>query len=238
MSRTRARVGCAGFCAVLGLAAAASAVPINYGNFPGLGSDPDFLNVTEDSITDPTPLFGAPTRVGNSLLFFPTAYASSSSNGTADTTSGTLSMMVLAKPGFFLDTIRIREFGDWTLSGVGSSATSATVNGALFVTDIVPGVFGVFNDILSVTPGMPQTLAGGPSFGVWDGVVEIDLSGLNITMIQLQFNNNLQTTSEAGTTAFIQKKVVQGPSIIIDIPAPSAVAAFGLFGALAARRRR
>ena len=39
------------------------AAPINYGDFPG--TSVTFLDVTEDSATDPTPLFGAPALAGD-----------------------------------------------------------------------------------------------------------------------------------------------------------------------------
>lgn len=206
---------------------------INYGNFNG--TDVTFLNVTEDSITDALPLFGAPTPAGNSLLFFPTAYASSSANGTADTTSGTLTMTLVAKPGTFLKKIKITELGDYALAGIGTAATSAQVSGLLTGTDLFNG--NVYFDTLHVAPKPKFTLPG-DSTGPWNGVTEVDVTGLGITMMAIVFNNTLQTTSESGTTSFIQKKVISGPSIKIDVPAPGAVSLLGIAGLTIVRRRR
>ena len=205
--------------------------PINYGNFLGVNpGDPDILNVAEDSSTDPTPLFGAPIRVGNRLLFFPTAFSSYSSNGTADTTSGTLTMTIVADSGYYLEDIIIKEYGDYTLTGAGTAATSATINGLLTVTDIVPGTHIPLWDSLLVSPITPYTLPE-DTFGVFTAVTQISLTGLGISQVVLNFNNNLQTSSESGesgTTAFIQKKVIDGPAIVVDVPEPATICLFGL----------
>ncbi|HBS28474.1 MAG TPA: hypothetical protein DEB06_03260 [Phycisphaerales bacterium] len=231
--------GSAAIGAIALCASSASALVFPYGNFPGAGTNPDFVSVQEDTnAPGPNPaaaLFGAPIRVGNSLLFFPTQYSSESTNGGADTTSSTLSMFIFAKPGQFLKSFTIRERGDWTLTGIGTAATQANINGALFITDIGGGG-GFWQDVMTVNPPMPQT--GSPSFGIWESAVTIDLTGLGVTSVQLQFNNNLQTSSEPGTTAFIQKKVINGPSVQIEIPAPAGVSVLALMGLAGARRRR
>lgn len=218
---------------IAGVAGVAQARPINYGNFSG--TTINFFQVQEDSITDALPLFGAPTLAGDSLLFFPTAYASSSANGTADTTSGTLKMTITAKPGNFIKTIKVTELGDYALAGIGTAATSAQVSGLLTATDLDTG--DLYFDSLAVNP---KSLFTRPldSTGNWNGVTFIDVTGLGITSMTIVFNNNLQTTSEQGTTSFIQKKVVNGPSIKIDVPAPGATALIGLGGLVALRRRR
>ncbi len=214
------------------LCAPALAAPINYGDFiranPG---DLSFLQVTENSITDATPLFNAPYHLPNQLIFIPTTFASTASNGLADTTSGTLTMRIQADTGFFLELITIKEVGDYTLSGIGTSATSATINGLLTLTDINPGTNGVKTDTLSITPAPVYRLPN-DTFDEFDAVTQVDLTGLNITEVVLNFNNNLQTTSESGTTAFIQKKTQ-----IVITPEPSSLVLL-VFGTLMIRGRR
>lgn len=50
----------------------------------------------------------------------------------------------------------------------------------------------------------------------------------NATRIHLALDNDLFAGSEAGTSAKIQKKVVDGPSIIISVPEPSALTLLAL----------
>ena len=216
---------------VLGTAPA-SAVPIDYGDFFGANpGDLSFLQVTENSITDATPLFNAPIHLPNQLIFIPTVFASESANGSADTTSGTLTMRIQVDTGFFLELITIKEVGDYTLSGIGTPATSATVNGLLTLTDIDPGTHGIMTDPLLVTPSPVYSLPADSS-DEFDAITQIDLTGLDISEVVLNFNNNLQTTSESGTTSFIQKKVQ-----IVITPEPNSLSLL-ILGALMVRRRR
>jgi len=218
-------------------ASGASAAVINYGDFPGVGpGEVSFLNVTENSTTDPTPLYGAPTRVGNQLLFFPNSFTSYSANGTADTTSGTLQMIIQAPQGMFLQIIVINEIGDYSLLGWGTDGTSAGVSGLLTVTDLTPGTNGTASAMLNVLPASPYTLPGDTA-GEFIGSEIIDPSGKNITKVQINFNNILQTTSEFGTTAFIEKKFL-GTSIEVFVPEPATLSLLALGGAILIHRRR
>ena len=71
------------------------AAPINYGNFSG--ANVNFLQVTEDSATDPTPLFGPPTVAGDGMTFSPTAaFSANASSGSIDLTDGKLNTTIQA----------------------------------------------------------------------------------------------------------------------------------------------
>lgn len=209
----------------------AIATSFDYGDYFGVNpGDVDFLKVKENSITDPVPLYGHPVRMGNDLVFFPKTFASSSSDGLADTTSGTLTMRLRADDGFFLEVITVSEHGGYKLTGVGSRATSATDNGLLTLTDISPGTHGVFAQPLAASPpiySLPADVL--DNFAI---ETHIDLTGLHISEVVLNFNNNLQTTSQSGTDARIQKD-----EIIIKTPEPATLGLLAL-GALAIRRRR
>jgi hypothetical protein len=208
----------------------ARADSVSYGDFLGSNpGDPDFLQVMERTITDSAPLYGSPTRVGNSLFFFPATFASASSSGGADTTSGTITLRLRAQTGFFLEVITIVESGGFHFTGSGSSATSATINGLLTLTDIAPGTHSTLTGTLAATPPPIYTLSAGES-GEFTAVTHIDLTGMGITEAVLNLNNNLQTTSEAGTTATLEKKKVE-----IHTPEPATLG-FLLIGVLAARR--
>ncbi len=215
--------------------AASSAVagPFNYGDFIGVNpGDLDFLQVRENSITDPGPLYEAPILVNNRLIFTPLAFSSFAANGLADTTSGTLSMRIRADMGQFLKQIIIRETGDATLFGVGNAATGATINGLMTLTDINPGTHSTITSQLTVDPPAPYRLPD-DSFVQFSAVTIIDLTGMNISEVVLMFNNNLQTSSQPGTTAFIQKN-----TIIIETPEPATIGLLGFGSLLLLRRRR
>jgi len=217
-------------------AAGALAVPINYGDFTG--TNLDYLGVTENSPTDPTPLFEAPTRLGNSLLFFPTNYAATSSNGVPDVTVGILTFDLEAKNGDSIDEIRITEVGDYQLTTLGSGLAQASVAGALIVTVLEvngsPVNFDPFlhfqTDSLVASPASPYQIDGSLNeffeFDIFTATAVVDLASVvpNVTKVQVQFNNILNAASEAGTTAFIQKKSANGAVIVEPIgPDPGPV---------------
>ena len=81
-------------CVVLcSVAAVAMGAPTNYGDLNGIHII--FEQVTESSLTDPVPLFGTPTAVGDVLQFDPTQFTSSSTGGGSDSTDGTLTMTIV-----------------------------------------------------------------------------------------------------------------------------------------------
>jgi|GEM_PF-733477 len=214
----------------------ARADSVSYGDF--FGTNVSFLNVREGSSTDPVPLFGAPMVVNNRLLFNPLTFTSFANDGDADVTSGTLSVVISASQAAFLEVIRIVETGDFTMLGSGTDATSATINGLAVATDLDPGIGDTMTAPLAVTPDAPYHLPTDGDFGEFEAVTEIDLTGLGIRTVILNLNNNLQTTSEEGTSSFIQKKTVEIEVEDIPIPEPTtamllAVAAVGII-----RRRR
>ena len=208
------------------------ATPVNYGDF--LGADLDYLGVTENSPTDPTPLFEAPTRVGDSLLFFPTNYAATSVNGIPDVTVGILTFELQATNGNTIDSLAITELGDYLLTTPGTGTSTATVGGALIIT--VLDVFGVpvdFNptihfqsDSLVSTPAAPFVLQNDFfEANIFTASALIDLASVvpGATRIQVQFNNILSASSTPGTTAFIQKKSINGAVVIEPNPSPGPI---------------
>jgi len=196
----------------------ARADSVDYGDYVGLNpGEVDFLGLKESSITDAVPLYGTPTRVGNGLVFFPTLFRSRSENGAADTTSGTLTMRIRADAGFFLEVITIKENGEYELTGIGTPSTSATINGLCTITDVSPGTHGFFSDSLHVTPAPVYSLPT-HSTDPFLATAQIDLTGLQITEVMLNFNNNLQTTSEQGTISQIEKQYIE-----IFVPEPATI---------------
>lgn len=231
--------GCICSTFVLCAAELATATPINYGDFAGIGvGDVDFIQVTEDSATDATPLYDVPVHLPNALAFIPLTFASVASNGTSDTTTGTLTLTLRADAGFWLETITLAETGDYTLTGLGTIGTSADITGMLSAEDLSPGLNGTISDAATYTP-TPAFELPPAMFDEFTGEAVIDLTGLGITEVRLTLENTLETTSEAspGTTAFIQKNTVLIGATSVLIPEPGTLGLLAFAGLLSTRRR-
>lgn len=231
---------------VLTLVVALAAAPIASATtfYPDYsGSTIDFTGINEtSSFGDPEPLFGAPTGVGDSLLFFPSTFLASTAGGGVDQTGSLLNLTMTATGGNTIDTFTITEFGDATLSGAGTAGTGTFASLAGFATvlattggPIVPVIIpfvGVF------APSDTLTLPTDPGTTIWTASAFIDVASVvpDATLIELQFDNNLFAFSEASSSATIQKKVVGGPAVVITVPEP-ATAALLFVGLLGIRAR-
>jgi len=239
--------------AVIAFTAPVSAAPINYGDFSG--TTVMYAQVTEDSGTDTPPLFGAPTVSGDTLDFNPASFNSSSSGafGT-DITDGTLTLMIMALPGNFIDMVEFDEAGDFTLTGFSNDAFASVT--ATFFLDIEE-VDGVSINPLNISTSMVFTpsdgdwslSADGPGplvNGSWSGSLDVDITqalidnnipfDVGATKVSVTFDNTLTTLSEEGTSAFIAKKDVGGIGITVT-PEPASLGLLAL-GALAVMGRR
>ena len=165
----------------------------------------DFTNVMEDSNTDNTSLFGAPYhQTGwNQLLFYANSFESYSSNGTADTTSGTLQLLVTARPGYSINNITIKEFGKYNITN-DSPIKNALANSNGFLTVTTLGDVNIVetahhSEIFSFSSEIS---------GSFSAAWEIDLTnlGFSVSSAVINFNNNLQTSSQIGTSSYIEKK--------------------------------
>ena len=226
---------------VAGFGPGVLAAPINYGDFNG--NTVDFLQVTEDSTSDPLPpaLYGTPSVSGDSLDFNPISFnASATGAAGADTTDGVLTMMMASHPGQFIDRIEFDEAGEFTLSGLTGNA-SVSVS-ATFELDILE-VDGIAIAPINIVTPMVFTPSGGDFDlisdgpgplvnGIWSGQLMVDvrqaLIDQNIpfvngaTKVSVSFDNTLTAQSEAGTSAFIAKKDVGGVGITV-IPEPASL---------------
>jgi hypothetical protein len=226
------------FALVVGQAASATTSHPDY-----LGPNVSFTSIQETStFGDPEPLFGAPTGSGDQLLFFPANFTASSAGGGFDQTGAQLQLVLNATgAGAVLETLLIDEFGDNTLLGAGTAATGTFASMAGFLTithttagPISPIVIG-FNAGGGVNGFFTPAAVGSTGFALpgdfgvklWSGHVEIDIASIvpNATRAVLSFDNDLYAYSEVGTSAKIQKKVVDGPAVVITvIPEPGTLA--------------
>jgi len=193
------------------------------------------------------PLFGAPTGVGDQLLFFPSNFFAEATGAFGvDSTVGLFSTHITASsPGATIDQILIEDFGDILLTGSRTASTYVFLgmSGVLTVTHDINGAllggpvvipFGGFGDPFFPTSAPASLVNTGftvlgalPSISTFSSNLLLDIASVvpNATAVQLQFNNSLVALSEAGTLSRIEKKVVDGPAIIITvIPEPGTFA--------------
>ena len=226
---------------LLAFASATSAATMSYGDVTS--GAVKFTGISEESKTDPLPLFGAPTHVGTSLIFTPTTFSSASENEDSDITDSQLSLMIEVSDGEKISSIIIEEAGDFSLTGPNAQAS---VGSAYFIRPIqIDG-----EDIT----GNPPTLSGNVTFPqggginggqfespllegtatIWSGSVVVDIDAFlasqnyvgNATKINITLDNTMATSSELGSSAFIKKKDAE-VSINVQtepVPEPSAIA--------------
>jgi len=219
---------------------------IIYGDY--MGNTVNYKMVQEDANSPPPdapPLFGKPTILeavypalpcttatctlpGDTLDFNPVGFSASAAGAAGvDVTDGNLSFMVEAKPGQSIKNIKIKEFGDTTLTGnvpLNSIATSTAVRLPVFIDIVAVNGVGInpikLND--SSIPPIVATFnpsngdfylgvdgAGGPLYHTtWTGELFVNLEAIvkGITKINVNLDNVLVATSEAGTSAIIAKK--------------------------------
>lgn len=224
-----------------------------------------YINISENTHSDPLPLFGAPTLAGDTLDFSPNNFFASSQLAVPpfDMTDGLLKFRGMSQPGFGIENIKFAEGG--ALSVVGGAATDATmvdVSAVGFV-DILE-VDGVSVNKISIPINLTFSFGsnGGNDNGTWRRVSEgfangvpwtgsqfIDLNqeltnrGISYTrgatLIDVVLDNSLYAQSEAVGGAYIDKKDFFTVTTNIPEPTSCLLAIVGLMGvALASRRGR
>lgn len=236
----------------------AQSASIDHGDFAA--DTVNYLGVIESSITDPVPLFGAPTVSGNTLDFDPKGFAADS-QGVAppDITDGQLNFTIQALDGYGIPALTFSERGDFTLAGIGTANTYASVAAAFFV-DIVD-VDGValptpiqLNANMVFTPnasGKFELPTDEGSGVIWTGDLNLDLNAalvgnavafdLGATLVKVSMDNTLVAQSEEASRAFIAKKDVKGFSVtsaLIPEPTSTALILLGSLLLAPALRRR
>lgn len=210
------------------------------------------LNGTDVSFTfDDASLFGSASVIGNSLIFTPTSFSASSSNGAgAVQTTDTLNIKIeTTTAGFNLTSFSVLELGDYSVSGStnnGNVATGVSASTRLQVNSLTT-TCGVFNlaclDSTIANTGL-LTDTGGGSVN-WNLAATVDLADTagwgSDTWVNAQIQNNLNATSlTSGENAFIQKKASGVVLTVNPVPVPAAVWLFGsgLLGLVAMGRRK
>jgi hypothetical protein len=252
----------AAFCAVLAVlvtSAAAHAATISYGNSPVIPPGVQFLGVTESSGTDVVPLYGAPASyfpVG--IDFNPTSFVASGTSGSGDLTDGQLNFSAV---GTFTPTVKVainkvtvNESGDYTLFGVGTSATSVSAGASIHVT--VTEIDGVtlstpvvlspvnasigFN--LVANPGVLQPWSIGLTLDVAAQLTSLAIPyTYGATKVDVVVDDTLIALSEASSAAFLAKKdfkvSLENNVVIVPEPVQMSAVVLGAIGIMSRRRR-
>lgn len=232
--------------ALLAIAAPAQAVSINYGDYVGITVS--YLQVTEDSVTDPTPLFGAPTVSGDTLNFDPVGFgASATGAGGVDITDGNLVFMIQAKPSQVIENVILSEAGDYTIFGTGGVGTQVTVSAPVFIDIVEVDGVGInpiqlqLQMVFAPSDGDYDLSNDGVGVGViWNGSLDVDLNQAlidanqpfvdGVTKVNVDLDNILTATSETGTSATIAKKDFKGFSVTVPEPSMLLLLATGAAG--------
>lgn len=223
---------------------ASQAASINYGNSPLIPPGVSFLNVTESSVGDPVPLYGAPSYFITGMSFTPTpAFAASAAGGAADLTDGQLNFTVATAGGLGVTDVNLTEGGIFSLTGLGTAGTQTQAGASLKVTVTEINGVGIAPIVLpSSLASVSFNLVANPGAGQpWAVGVSVDVAaalGVNqrATRVDVVIDNALVAISEAGSNASIAKTSFD---IDIDVPEPTtaAMAMLALCG-LGLRRSR
>ncbi len=188
-------------------------------------------DLTESSATDPTPLFGSPIAIGDSLTFSTGPFAAAQAGRGSDITAGQLSFVIQADPGLFIESISLEEIGDYLMLG---DYAEVTAGGTLVATILDPLTGGFVSDPITFDQAFPLV---GTGSGIWTGEAAVDLSNYRATRVRIDLDNSLIAASNSESdAAFIDKKALTVDVDFADIPEPATLAILGLGVAAMLRR--
>jgi PEP-CTERM motif len=189
-------------------------------------------DLLESSATDPTPLFGDPLVVGDSMTFSTGPFAAAQAGVGSDITSGQLSFVIQADPGLFIESISLDEIGDFLMLG---NSAEVTAGGTLVATVLNPLTGGFVSNPIDIDPVVPLT---GTGSGIWSGTSTVVLTRLNATRIRVDLDNILIASADApADAAFIDKKALTVNVTFSEVPEPATLVLVGV-GLVAVLRRR
>jgi len=219
----------------------------NYGSL--VATSVIYSNIYETATSPATtvPLYGSPNISGNALLFTHMTFSAIQSNGASDTTAGMVDTDVISQGGFgqFIGQLQLAEVGLVTLAGTGTSATRAAISNVVVATvmaiDFSPLSTPVtFTGYMTTSNGGQWTLPPPINGQSWNGSLTLNIANdlandgysSDATWVNVQVYNELDTTSEPGTTAYIAKKAAGVQVMTVMIPEPGSFALLVLGGAL------
>lgn len=192
----------------------------------------NFGNYVYSGGTDTDGEFGSPTTNANGFEFSPASFRAVSVGNQSDLETDTLKVNVsTADQSKSITSVKLEEVGDYVIDNVGGVKAFA----GLFVRVLdADWSFSqrVFTANFTSLPGFPVS---GDSQGNWIGGVVVNLPA-GARSVSITVNNTLQSNSNVGGSALIQKKEVD--LSFPTIPEPTSLAVIlGGFGFAAIRRR-
>jgi hypothetical protein len=224
---------------VLGASCLCSAATISYGNF-GPVNGVMFNDVEESSGTDPVPLYGPPEPFSVGLDFDPAGFVATANGGNEDITDGQINYTLMGSGGTGIDSIRLFEAGDYSLTGVGTAATQALAGAIMRATVTqIDGVNVAPIDLTPVNASVGFNLAA--NAGVvqpWSLNLTMNVDAqltargrqfaIGATKIEVVIDNQLQALSQIDSQSFIAKKEFRMEIDRNFIPEPSTFALLGV----------
>lgn len=165
-------------------------------------------------------LFGDPCVVGDTFTFSPDNFRAESTNANSVNVQDIMSVDLSAHNNFAITKIGITEYGDYGILGTGF----VDMTGSLSAEDSDNSSFYSAN--LTISPAMPIN----SGTGDWSASVWININ--NAKNLSVSLENGILAFADAGSAAFIQKKIVGNAVAVTVVPEPATLLllSLGMFG--------